>query len=255
MIRKLIVATGAAAVLAACSSGAGTTLASPIPIPSSTTAPAPRYSFPPYHPTIDPAKFTTNVTNPYMPFPVGTTAVYLGTRDGAPLRIEVSVTRETKTILGVKCIVVRDIVTGALEERTTDWYAQDTAGNVWYFGEDTKELKNGAVTSTAGTWTAGIDGALPGIVMPAHVTPGGPYREEYRPGVAEDVAKIIRDNASVNVPSGSYHNVVVTENTDLLDPSKLEHKFYASGVGQVYLNGVVNGHHEVVRLTQILTTK
>jgi hypothetical protein len=255
MIRKLIVAIVAVTALAACSSGGTSALGPTVPVPSATSTPSPRYSFPPYHPAIDPTRFSDKITNPYMPFPVGTTTVYQGTRDGIPLRIEVSVTRETKTIMGVKCIVVRDIVTGALEERTTDWYAQDPAGNVWYFGEDTKELKNGAVISTSGTWTAGIDGALPGIVMPAHPAPGAPYREEYRPGVAEDVAKVIRADATVHVPVGTYHHVVVTENTDQLDPAKLEHKFYASGVGQVYLNGVVNGHHEIVRLTQILTTK
>ncbi|MDP9343412.1 MAG: hypothetical protein M3Q23_15230 [Actinomycetota bacterium] len=255
MIRKLIVLMGAAAALAACSSAGGTPPTSSVPVPTGTAAPSPRYSFPPYHPTIDSANFSTAITNPYMPFTPGTTAVYTGTRDGIPLRIEVTVTTDTKTIMGVQCIVVRDIVTGALEERTTDWYAQDTAGNVWYFGEDTKELKNGAVTSTAGSWEAGIDGALPGIVMPAHPTPDGPYREEYRPGVAEDVAKVLRADASVKTPAGAYHNVVVTENTDQLDVAKLEHKFYASGVGIVALNGVVNGHHEVVQLSTLLATK
>src|SRR5207342_2710858 len=140
----------------------------------------------PYHPTVNPSQFTDKITNQYFPLTPGTVMVYEGTRDGVPLRIELTVTNDTKVIMGVKCIVVRDIVTGALEERTSDWYAQDAAGNVWYFGEDTKEYKNGVVTSTAGSWEAGVNGALPGIIMWANPVPGKPYRQEYRPGQAED---------------------------------------------------------------------
>lgn len=110
-------------------------------------------SFPPYNPKIDPTKFVDQVTNPYFPLKPGTTFIYDGTRDTQPRRAEVTVTSETKTITGVKCIVVRDVVTSnnALVEKTVDWYAQDADGNVWYFGEDTAEYVNGAVTTTAGT--------------------------------------------------------------------------------------------------------
>jgi hypothetical protein len=210
-----------------------------------------------YNPRIDPASFTTKITNPYLPYPVGTTYIFDGTRDGVPTHTEVVITHETKTILGVKCIVVRDIVTSntALVEKTVDWYAQDAKSNVWYFGEDTAEYKNGAVTSTQGTWLAGVNGAIPGIVMPAHPTPGPAYRQEYRPGVAEDMAQVQRTNATVNVPAGSYKNVVVTKDTDPLNLTKLEHKYYAPNVGTVFVVGTVNGHHEETRLTSILTTK
>jgi hypothetical protein len=181
--------------------------------------------------------------------------VYEGTRDGVPLRIELTVTSDTKVIMGVRCIVVRDIVTGALEERTSDWYAQDASGNVWYFGEDTKEYKNGLVTSTAGSWEAGVDGALPGIIMLAHPAQGDAYRQEYRPTVAEDVAMVKQLNATANVPAGNYSNVLVTNDRDLLDLTKDEDKYFAPGVGTVKLTGLVNGHREEVWLTSVLTAK
>ena len=156
---------------------------------------------------------------------------------------------------GGRTSVVRDIVTGALEERTSDWYAQDASGNVWYFGEDTKEYTNGVVSSTAGSWEAGVDGALPGIIMQANPVQGDAYRQEYRPTVAEDVALIKQVGASAEVPAGRYSDVLVTNDRDLLDLNKDEDKYFAPGVGLVKLGGLVNGHREDVWLVSILAPK
>lgn len=211
-------------------------------------------ALPPYAPEINPANFSDKITNSYFPLTPGTTFIYEGKRDDQPRRDEMTVTRETKVIMGVRCIVVRDIsmTNTELVEKTTDWYAQDTEGNVWYFGEDTAEYKNGKVTSTAGTWMAGVDGALPGIIMKASPQVGEGYRQEYRPGIAEDYAKVVRLNATVEVPTGKYDSVVVTEDIDLLDTTKLEHKSFAPGVGFIATDGMVNGHHEERKLTKIL---
>lgn len=59
-----------------------------------------------------------------------------------------------------------------LVEDTFDWYAQDTAGNIWYLGEDTKEYENGEVKTTAGSWEAGVDGTQPDVIVPADPRPG-----------------------------------------------------------------------------------
>ena len=260
-LRFAAAAVAALAALAGCGSNAQT--APPIATPSAAevsaanaTAPVeqPTSSLPPYKPVIDPAAFTDKITNPLFPLTPGTTYVYDGTRDGVPRRAEVSVTNETKTIMGVACVVVRDVLTSnnALVEKTTDWYAQDKDGNVWYFGEDTAEYENGAVTSTAGTWLAGVDGALPGLIMKAAPAVGDAYRQEYRPGEAEDFAKVLQIDAAWKVPMGSYTNVVVTEDTDLLDTSKLEQKYYAPGVGFLGSSGSVDGHKEEAKLASIL---
>lgn len=211
-------------------------------------------TLPPYAPEIDPANFSDKITNPYFPLEPGTVFIYEGKRDDTPRHTEMTVTKETKDIMGVRCIVVRDILTTNTElvEKTTDWYAQDTDGNVWYFGEDTAEYKNGKVTSTAGTWMAGVDGALPGIIMKASPKVGDGYRQEYRPGIAEDYAKVLQLNATAQVPAGTYDGVVITEDTDLLDTTKLEHKSFAPGIGFVATEGMVNGHHEVSQLIKIL---
>ena len=208
----------------------------------------------PYNPVIDPAKFTTKITNPYFPLVPGTRFIFEGTRDGVARKAEHVVTTETKTIMGVECVVVRDVSSSQTQvlEKTTDWYAQDMDGNVWYFGEDTAEYDNGKVTSTAGTWMAGVDGAVPGIIMLAKPTVGTGYRQEFRPGVAEDFATVIELNAKAETPAGKYENVVITLDIDLLDKTKLEHKTFAPGVGFIGSDGMVNGHHDVTKLATVL---
>jgi hypothetical protein len=228
------------------STAPGSTVATPPSVPTGLPAN--------YNPHIDPSQFTNHVTNKYFPLKPGRTLIYVGVRDGAPTRHVFAVTHQTRTVLGVKCLVISDVVTsnGSLVEKTTDWYAQDTSGNVWYFGENTAEYVNGVVTTTAGTWEAGVDKAKAGIVMPATPTVGKVYRQEYRPGVALDVARIISLNATATVPAGTYRHLVVTDDINPLDPSKREHKWYAAGIGFVRAVLKGGGHSETVQLKQIL---
>jgi hypothetical protein len=188
-----------------------------------------------YAPHINPSEFTTKVDNEYLPMKPGTTFVYKGGQE----RDEMAVTHHTKKVIGVECVVVDDRAWegGQLIEKTYDWFAQDKEGNVWYFGEDTKEYKNGKLTSTKGSWEAGVDGAKPGIIMEAHPKVGHSYRQEYYKGEAEDMAKVLSLNDSVKVPYGSFDHVLVTKEWTPLEPSYSEHKYYARGVGQVYGGG------------------
>jgi len=204
-----------------------------------------------YHPTIDPTKFSSVVTNRYFPLRPGTTLIYDGIRDGKPQHTEMKGTAETRVIMGVKCVVVRDDVTsnGALVEKTTDWYAQASDGSVWYFGEATAEYVNGSVSSTQGSWEGGVDGAQPGIIMEAAPRTGDSYRQEYRPGIAEDTAKIIKTSFTTKVGGVTYKNVVVTEDTNPLAPDKQDEKRYAPGVGLIYTVRVSTGHREVSSYT------
>ena len=120
---------------------------------------------------------------------------------------------------------------GNLTEKTFDYYAQDKKGNVWYFGEDTKEYENGKVVSTKGSWEAGVDGAKPGFIMQADPKVGETYRQEYYEGEAEDMAKVLSLSESVTVPYGSFDQVLVTKEWTPLEPGLVEHKYYAPGVG------------------------
>ena len=140
-------------------------------------------------------------------------------------------THNTKVILGVTCIEVHDtvMVDGELTEDTLDWFAQDSAGNVWYFGENSKELEDGLVVSLEGSWMAGVDGAKPGIVMKASPAVGDFYRQEFSLENAEDLAEVVSLNESVTVPAGTFNNCLETEETSPLEPDALEHKFYSAG--------------------------
>jgi hypothetical protein len=182
-----------------------------------------------YTPHIDPAEFTTKIDNEYFPMKPGTTFFY----EGKGERDEMSVTHQTKKVMGVECVVVDDRAweDGKLIEKTYDWFAQDKEGTVWYFGEDTKEYENGKVTSTNGSWEAGVDGAKPGIIMQAHPKVGQVYHQEYYPGEAMDMAKVLSLDASVRVSYGSYDHVIETKEWTPLQPVFYEKKYYVRGVG------------------------
>jgi hypothetical protein len=194
--------------------------------------------------TLDPAEFTTEIDNPYWPMKVGSRWVYRETdAEGTVTRVEVTVTNQTKTIMGIDSVVVHDIVTkaGEVKEDTLDWYAQDADGNIWYMGEDTKEYENGKVSSTKGSWEAGVDGAQAGVIVPAHPKPGLSYREEYYKGEAEDAAEVLSLNARAKVPFGTFDHVLQTRNFTPLEPDLIEEKFYARGVGMVLAITVSGG--------------
>ncbi len=201
----------------------------------------------PYAPTIDPANFVTEIDNPFFPLKVGTVRIYEGQTDKGFEHVEVTITSETKQIMGVTCVVVKDIVTidSVLEEETFDWYAQDKDGNVWYFGENTKKYESDGTFSTEGSFEAGVDGALAGIIMQGKPQLGSVYREEYYLGHAEDEAEIVSLSETLKVPYGYYNEVLKTKNTTRLEPSLLENKYYARGIGSVLEIDVSGGSGKV----------
>lgn len=207
-----------------------------------------------YSPQIDPADFTAKIDNEFFPLKPGTTFVYRGKTKDATEGDVVAVTSETRNIMGVECVVVRDTVTedGEITEKTFDWYAQDDKGNVWYFGEDSKEYENGKVKGTAGSWEAGKDGAKPGIIMPANPKVGESYRQEYYKGEAEDMARALKLDASATVPYGSFEHLLMTREWTPLEPNIAEHKYYAAGVGNV-LEVSVKGPQERLELVDVKT--
>lgn len=208
----------------------------------------------PYAPVIEPANFVEGVDNQYFPLTPGTTYIYEGETEDGTERIEVYVTHETKEILGVNCVVVRDTVSldGELVEDTFDWYAQDKDGNVWYMGEDSKEYEDGEAVSTEGSWEAGVDGAMPGIIMEAKPLVGDSYRQEYYAGEAEDMGEVLSLTESATVPHGSFDNLLMTKDWTPLEPGIAEHKYYAPGVG-VVLEVLVEGGSERVELVDVTT--
>ena len=190
-----------------------------------------------YKPKIVAADFVPDISNKYFRFEPGDKFVFVQKGLTGTERIEVEVLKETRQVMGVTVRVVRDRVwvDGVLKEDTRDWFAQDKAGNVWYFGEDVDNYKNGKLADHKGAWQAGVDGAQPGIIMPANPVVGQTYRQEYYRGHAEDMATVLSLNEKVTVPRGTYTGCLMTKDFTPLDPTATERKYYCPQVGFVTL--------------------
>ena len=207
-----------------------------------------------YIPQINPNDFVSKIDNKYLTFTPGKKFIYEGKTEEGIERTEVYITYETRKVIGVNAVVVWDRVwlNNELIEDTKDWYAQDKDGNVWYFGEDSKELVNGKVVSTEGSWEAGVDEAQPGIVMKANPKVGDTYRQEYYKGEAEDLGEVIALGVKIRIKYGTFTECLQTKDRNPLEPGDDEYKYYCPAVGGlVYEVGVENG--EGAQLTDIQT--
>ncbi len=194
--------------------------------------------------SLDPAQFTAEIDHPYWPMKPGTRWTYREAEGGEVMDVVVVATTKTEKIAnGITARVVRDTVRagGEIIEDTFDWYAQDASGNVWYLGEDTAEFENGKVTSRSGSFEAGKDGALPGIMLPADPAAGMRYREEYYAGEAEDNGEVLSTAEMVQVRTGLYRGALLIKDTEAIEPDVQEYKLYAKGLGPVLTLGVSGG--------------
>lgn len=194
------------------------------------------------------------ITNTWFPLARGSVYVYDGQKDGKQARDVMSVTRRTKNITGIRAAAVADrlYLNGQLAERTTDWYAQDKRGTVWYLGEKTADLNaNGKVTSTEGSFLSGRDGAKGGIFMPPHPQVGQAFQQESFKGQAEDRFRILSLTTGISTPAVSSQNAMLTEETTPLEPGVVDHKYYVRGIGTVkeqQVAGFQPGQAEVTQL-------
>jgi hypothetical protein len=244
-VAALVAASAAAYGLARGSSGAGSARRHSAPVL------APIHGK--YAPKIRPANFVRKIDNRYWPLKPGTTFHYRGVRGKTPQTDIETVTHKTKKILGIDSVVVADTVSqhGAPIERTSDWYAQDRWGNVWYMGELALEKKHGHFVKASDSWKSGVNGGKPGIIMPGHPRPGDAYRQEYYPpGKALDEAHVLSLHGTATVPYGGRHTgLLVTSEYSPLEP-QTEQKYYEHGTGEL-MEKVVKGHHEAFRLVGI----
>jgi hypothetical protein len=186
---------------------------------------------------LEPGRFTTRIDNPFWPMAPGSRWVYREIdADGSRHRVEVTVTERTTTVLGIQARIVRDVVfeNDRPLEGTDDWYAQDRQGNIWQLGE-VRHQYGGAETSTDRSWRAGVSGAQPVLVLPAHPDPGTVYRQH------DAVVGVLNADTTAKVPLGSFDRVLVTWELESLEPGRVEHEFYARGVGPVLTVTVSGG--------------
>jgi hypothetical protein len=207
-----------------------------------------------YDPHIPPAaRFAKTIDNPFFPLPAGRTFVYRGVENGKKELDRMHVTGRSKKIMGISATVVSDKVyepLGKLAEKTFDYYAQDDRGNVWYLGEDTKELLGGGKVDISGSWLAGKSGAKPGLIMEADPRVPDSYRQECRSGEAEDLAWVVGRGGSKTVPYGTFHRVVTSLEFSPLEPSVVERKVYGRQVG-IISEHQLSGAHEVLSLVHV----
>lgn len=204
----------------------------------------------PYLPEIDPANFLDVAgivanPNPYFPLTPGLVKVF----QGGDEIITVIVTDQTKVIEGVTTVVVRDTVTvdGVLVEDTDDWYAQDVSGNVWYFGELSRNYDDaGDLEDLDGSWKTGVDNAQPGILMYANPQVGDTYRQEFLLGEAEDMGSVLSvSEFDASVPAANCAaGCVVTHDFLPIEPDANENKYFAPGIGFILGIDVNTGERE-----------
>lgn len=185
------------------------------------------------------------IDNPYWPLVAGTSFVYYAeSEDGCAVN-QVQVTGNTKSGFAAP---YHSIVAWEVEDRewlseecdgeylltesTTDWYAQDNAGNIWYFGEATTAWDHDdECPSSSGAWQAGEDGAEAGVVVPRHPVPGTWYQQEFYEGEAEDRAKVLKTDATVSIGLGTFAGCLRTKEYTPLAPGAVEQKNYCPGWG------------------------
>jgi hypothetical protein len=227
---RTVLALAAGAALGVAALGVGTAAGHPsCPIKSGAGSGFPRKC-------LRPSDFVRHVSNPWFPLQPGSRWHYRGVKDRTATIDNVRATHRTKRILGVRTTVVHDevLVHGRAEEVTNDFYAQDRRGNVWYFGENTKELdRHGHVTSREGSFLAGRLGARAGLFFPAHPRPGDSARQEFFKGHAEDHFQVLDRAAHVSVPYVTTNHAVRTKEWTPLEPNVLDNKYYVRGVGTV----------------------
>ncbi len=177
--------------------------------------------------------FTLNINNPFFPLVVGSVIELEGEEDGETITVETTVLGETRTVAGVTTRVVEEaeFEDGEVVEISLNYYAQAADGSVCYFGEEVDIYEDGEVVSHDGSWLAGEDGNMPGIIMPGTPQVGMVIPQEFAPGVAEDQAEIVAIGETVVLPAGTFSNTVSTEDCNPLDPTHLDDKVYVSGIG------------------------
>lgn len=176
---------------------------------------------------------STTIDNPYFPLTVGMELVLEGEEDGETIKLVITVPGDTKTVAGVETLVMveTEYEDGELIEISKNYMAQTADGTVCYFGEDVDDYEGGVIVSHGGAWLAGVDGALPGIMMPANPQVGDAFYQEYAEGVAEDMGSIVALGETLTVSAGTFDDTVTAEDCNPLEDAETDEKVYASGIG------------------------
>jgi hypothetical protein len=231
-------ACAASLLLVACGSSGGGSTASTSARATGTTGPGGKTTFTGANATFNGA--SSVITNPWLPISKFQRCVLTGNDQGQQLRIVRTLQSRTQpfTYQGqtVNAAVVDDNVTdlkaGQVIERTVDYFAEDEAGNVYYFGEDVSEYKNGKLANHEGQWRLGRDTQTPGALMPADPKLGNSFQSEDVKGITKEVDHVVATGRTAQIGGHTYRNVMkVRENAG--PPPEVEYKTYSPGTGVI----------------------
>jgi hypothetical protein len=181
--------------------------------------------------SVNKADLAPTGTNPYLPIQPGRMLKLAHGND----RLTVSILRDTKTVDGVTAGVMeeREEKDGQLIEISRNFFATDrNTGDVYYFGEDVDNYRDGKIISHDSAWLAGVKGARFGLMVPGKPKVGDRFYQEIAPRVALDRVEVVSVDETVKTPAGTFlHCLHLRETTPL--ETDVSHKYYAPGVGMI----------------------
>jgi hypothetical protein len=187
-------------------------------------------------PSPDPADFVAHVDNPWFPLAPGTVWTYRRYTTLGSQVLTATVLAAPHRVAGVDTTAVRWDVR-APHRRTTRlsvrWYAQDAAGNVWWFGQRVFNQPPQVDLLATRSWSAGVHGARAGLLVAAAPRVGDGYLNGLEPAVVERRSTVVSVDATVALPRRDYHHTLSTLDLSTLEPTREVRSFFASGIGLV----------------------
>jgi hypothetical protein len=149
--------------------------------------------------------------------------------------LTITILKEMPTIDGVTVGVLEERETkgGKLIEVSRNFFATDKkTSNVYYFGEDVDNYKDGTIVNHESAWRSGDKGARFGLMVPGKPMAGDKYYQEMAPKVAMDRVEIVSTDETLKTPAGTFQHCLHLKETTPLE-SGVSHKWFAPGVGMV----------------------
>src|SRR5262245_49666191 len=114
--------------------------------------------------------------------------------------LTLTILSETKVVDGASCGILegRETKKGQLIEVSRNYFATDPATlDVYYFGEDVDNYRDGKIVHHESAWLSGVKGARFGLMIPGRPAAGDRYYQELAPEVAMDRVEIVATDATV----------------------------------------------------------